>query len=97
MFFLSECSDLSSIIKYIKTILTIFQIVVPIIFIIWGTIDMLKGIISGDEKKIKETRTMLIKRLIYALLVFLVPWMVNLLITILGGSSDWLNCWKSIK
>lgn len=95
MFFLDECEDLYSIIAYIKKLVKIMQILVPILLIIWGSIDMLKGIMAGDEKKIVAARTTLIKRFGAALAVFLVPWIVNYIINFFGGSSEWVDCWKN--
>lgn len=95
MFFLNDCEDLYSIIAYIKKLVRIMQILVPILLIVWGSIDMFKGIMAGDEKKIVAARTTLIKRFGAALAVFLVPWIVDYIINFIGGNSEWVDCWKN--
>ena len=95
MFFLNDCEDLYSIIAYIKKLINIMRIMVPILLVVWGSIDMFKGVIAGDEKKIVAARTTLIKRFTAALAVFLVPWIVNYIINFIGGNSDWIDCWNN--
>ncbi len=88
------CSDeLKLIIGFIKTLLTIVQIVIPILLIIWGTIDLGKAVIASKEEDIKKAQGMLVKRIIYAILVFLIVVIVNFAMGIVGDDS-FKNCWK---
>ena len=95
MFFLDTCENISGVINYIKKLVKIMQLFVPILLIIWGSVDMFKGIVSGDEKKIAAGRTALIKRFGVAIAVFLVPAILEFVIKYVGGSSDWIECWNS--
>ena len=90
------CAGISSIVYYGVYVVKVIQIVVPIALIICGSIDLLKSIISGDEKKISAARKPFIQRLISALIVFLLPWIVNLVIGFASeeGNNDWKACWK---
>jgi len=93
-----SCYGLSAIVYYGVYVIKVIQIVVPIALIIWGSIDLLKSIISGDEKKISAARKPFIQRLISAVIVFLLPWLVNAVISFSAGSganNDWKSCWKS--
>ncbi len=88
------CGDeLKIIIGFIKTILLIVQIIIPILLIIWGTIDLGKAVIASKEEDIKKAQGMLIKRIIYAILVFLLVVIVNFAMGIVGNKS-WQSCWK---
>ena len=80
-----------------RLIIRILQIAVPFALIIWGSLDLLKGIIAGDEKKISAARKPFIQRLISAVIVFLLPWVVNLVIGFASedGNNDWKDCWKA--
>ena len=50
---LCENSELLSIIGILKTVLKIMQIGIPVLLIIFGTIDLGKAVMAGDEKEIK--------------------------------------------
>lgn len=99
--FLAECpytadteggTAILQIIGIAKAVVRVLQIAVPIALIIWGTIDIGKAVIAGDEKKIKEAQKPFVKRVIAAIIVFCVPFIVEL---VLGYVSDgtWKDCW----
>lgn len=101
---LDACNGLLPIVRVIrKGVFPIFQIGIPIVLIIYGTIDLGKAVIASDEKEIKAAQSRLIKRFIYAAAVFFVVTLVNVLMNIVskGGSSDegntggWRSCWKA--
>ena len=55
-----------------------------------------------DEKEIKEAQGRLIKRFIYAAIVFLIVTLVNLVMQVVAtgtkdGTSLWWDCYSSIK
>ena len=96
------CAGIGNVLFYGVYIVKVIQIVVPIALIIWGSIDLLKSIISGDEKKISAARKPFIQRLLSAVLVFLLPWLVNVVISFASGNSNqskgkaktgWAACW----
>ena len=67
------CSDdLRIIVSFIKGILGLIQIVVPIILIIVGAFDLAKAVMGSDEKEIKAATQKLIKRAIAAVSVFFI-------------------------
>ena len=90
------CTDVASIIGIAGFALKVIQYLVPIILIIWGTIDMVKAVVAGKEDQIKDAQKILIKRVISAVIVFLIPLLVS---TLLGlfGSNDWKTCWNLHK
>ena len=69
----------------VATIIRIIKIVVPILLIIWGMIDFAKSVIAKKEEDIKNYRKAFIARLISALLVFLVIWIVQLALSLVSG------------
>ena len=98
------CNGLLSIIKLIYTILKIFWILIPIALIVFGTIDLGKAVIASDEKEVKAAQSRLIKRFIYAALVFFVVTLVYALMGIVGtggaeeaDTGSWADCWASAK
>ncbi len=64
------------------------QVVVPILLIIFGMLDFAKAIIGQDEKEIKAKQQVFIKRLIAAVVVFLIVTIVNLVINVVGSLGD---------
>jgi hypothetical protein len=84
--------DLIPIIGFIKTILMVIQILIPIGLIVLGTIDLGKAVIASKEDEIKKNQQILIKRAIAAVLVFLLATIVTFLMSFVGGKT-WTDCW----
>ena len=75
----------------VHLIVLAIQVVVPILLIIWGMIDFAKAIIGQDEDKIKAGQKLFMKRLIAAVVVFLIVTIVQLAIrlaTTVGGEGN---------
>lgn len=85
----------SQIVALAKMVIKVLQIAVPIGLIVMGTIDMAKAVIAGDEKKMKEAQKPFIKRIIAAIIVFLIPIIVNMVLSfVTTGNSEWIDCWN---
>ena len=82
------------ILYYVKLIIKILQIAVPIGLILMGTIDMGKAVIAGDEKKMKEAQKPFIKRIISAVIVFCIPFLVNVAVNLVTSNTDYKDCWN---
>ena len=98
MFILEEtCQDnLDQVFVVVQFILKLIQWVAPIILIVIGSIDMVKAIIAGKEDEIKKHQQTLIKRLISAVIIFLIPLAVSIVLGWVGG-NNWKNCWSAAK
>ena len=102
---IDSCGGLLPIVKVIrKGLFPIIQIGIPILLILLGTIDLGKAVISSDEKEIKAAQSRLIKRFIYAALVFFVVTLVSVLMNIVATGADadedttsWESCWRAAK
>lgn len=90
------CASLNGVIAIVATILKIIQWVVPVILIVLGTFDLVKAVMAGKEDDIKKNQKVLIKRVIAAVIVFLVPTIVSILMGLIGN-DDWKDCWKTHK
>lgn len=88
------CHGLGNIILIVKFLLTIVQWVVPIILIVLGTIDLVKAVVAGKDDDIKKHQQTLIKRIIAAVIVFLIPMLVTVLMGWIGN-GEWQTCWNS--
>ena len=99
-FLVSACGsdELLNVMRLVKKILKLVQLCVPIALILFGTFDMAKAVIAGDEKKMKEAQKPFIKRIISAVIVFLIPFIVNLVMNLVTtGNDTWKKCWNEAK
>ena len=71
----------------ISTLITILKIGIPILLIVFGMLDMGKAVISNDEKEMKSAQGTLIKRLIYAVVVFFIVAIVQFVVGLIGGTG----------
>mgnify|MGYP007110328416 CR=1 FL=1 len=100
---MNDCYGLQPIITLIKALLNILQIVVPILLIVWGSLDLGKAVMANDDKEIKGATGKLIKRAVAAAIVFFIPWLVTLIMTIVadnsngaaGGATNFAECWTT--
>ena len=90
-------STLVQVIALVRFILNIICIAVPIIMILMGTIDLFKAVTAGKDDDIKKKQKALITRIIAGVLVFLVPTIVMLIMSLLGAGGDWKQCWDNAK
>ena len=96
------CGGLLPLVKVVVSLIKVVMIVIPIALIIFGTIDLGKAVIASDEKEVKAAQGRLIKRFIYAALIFFVPMLVGVVMNIVsaGGEGDttsWEGCWQAAK
>lgn len=78
----------------VSTIVTLIQIGVPIILIIYGMMDLGKAVMAQKEDEIKKGQQTFIKRIIAAVIVFFVIVVVKLVVNIIApeGNNDISNC-----
>jgi fumarate reductase subunit D len=82
------CSDTQPIWAFVGTIVKIFKIVIPILLIIFGSIDLGKAVVASDDKAIKSAATTLGKRAIAAVVIFFIPTIVGAIFNLFAGGKD---------
>lgn len=98
----SICTNIAPLIMLAKNIVHIIKIAIPIILILLAMLDLGKMVVASKEDEIKKNQKMLIKRFIYAVLVFFVATLVQIVFGLFEGvgndveedSTKWTNCWK---
>ena len=75
----------------VSTIVTVIKIVVPVLLVIFGMLDLAKGLIAQKEDEIKKGQQLFIKRLISGALVFFVFTLVQLIISVVADDKDETN------
>jgi hypothetical protein len=63
------------------------KIIVPLLLIVYGMIDLAKAVMSNDEKTMKEAQGKLIKRFVYAVVIFFIVALVQLVFGMLADAS----------
>lgn len=108
MLFLAGVScnrSLLALVQLIKTIVTYITILVPIILVVIGTFDLLKAVTASKEDEIKSAQKLLIKRVIYAILIFLLVPILSIIFNLFDKKNveedlhatydgTWINYWN---
>ena len=90
----NTCGGLLDVVTIIRKVIDLIKILIPIGLILFGLIDLGKAVIAGKEDEMKKAQGTLIKRVIYAVVVFLVVQIV-IFATGLVGATDWKQCWEA--
>jgi len=72
----------------LRAVILLIKIGIPIVLIIMGMMDLGKAVTSQKDDEMKKAQSILVKRVIYAVLVFLVVQIVQLAFSILGTGSN---------
>lgn len=80
--------------KLVHLAVTAIQIAVPILLVIFGMLDLGKSVMAQKEDEIKKGQQLFLKRLIAAVIVFLVVVLVRLVIGLVAPSDPDNNIWN---
>lgn len=97
---LSNCgpSPLLKILYFIKILLDIVLFLIPIGLIVFLSVDLGKAMISGDESTQKKVVQLAAKRILYAIVIFLVPVIVSFSNSMLGDLGvNYSVCWDNLN
>lgn len=86
-------SDFFPILEATKFIIRIIQIAVPFGLIIWGSLDWFKALIAHDEKEMRMKRKPFLARVIAAMIVLVLPWIMTLISKAVAGESNTADFW----
>lgn len=90
--------DFLRVIYFIKILIDVVMIVVPIGLIIMGLIDLSKSVVTSDQNGRKKNLNIFIKRVISAVILFAVPWIVNVFVhfmSVSGFEIGYLSCYEN--
>lgn len=86
----------SMIPNLITTIVNIIKIGIPLLLIIFGMLDLGKAVMAQKEDEIKKGQQMFVKRLVAAVVVFLVVFVVQLVFNLVAG-DDKDDIWSCVN
>ena len=97
MLILDICDKLGflNIMRFVKILLNFVCIIVPVGLIIMLSIDFSKNVMHDDAFQ-KKNNKVIIQRLISAVLLFAVPYIIKVVMTgIVGLGGDWATCYTN--
>lgn len=98
-------TDMQTIMDVVKIAMNVLRWIIPILLIILGTIDISKAVTANDDKQIKAAQKSFVTRLIYSIVIFLIPTLVSLIFSLLPDTTfgtnvegySWKDCWFGDK
>lgn len=81
---------------FVSLVYVAIRIGIPILLIIVGMFDMGKAIVAKKEEDVKKAQGLLIKKLLLGVIVFLLPYLVELIIKIFARDTEVVDCIKSL-
>ena len=98
----SACYGFDFIVRIIKDgIFPIMQVVIPIVLVVLCTLDLGRAVIGSDDKENKKILKRIVRRLVYAILIFFFITVINLIFTMVGNITEnedlirWSQCWNN--
>lgn len=98
----SACYGFDFIVRIIKDgIFPIMQIVIPIVLVVLCTLDLGRAVIGSDDKENKKILKRIVRRLVFAILIFFIVTVINLIFTMVGNITEnealirWSQCWNN--
>ena len=77
---------------FVHNIITLIKIAVPVVLVVFGMLDLGKGVVASKEDEIKKGQQTFIKRAIAGILVFFVIAIVKFLFSQISGDGDVMSC-----
>lgn len=87
-----DVPDVLKVIRLVKIAMSIIRIVVPIMLIVSIMIDLLKDVSEAGD--LAKTGGIVVKKLIAAVVVFLIPTFVSIIFNLVGGNSEYKQCFN---
>ena len=92
---LSLCSDANvlKILRYIKIVINIIFLIVPILLLVTASISYLKAISNADKDEIAKTNKAMISKCIAAVIIFFIPLITKMIVKLAStDENDYISC-----
>lgn len=83
--------------QIVSYLIMIIKILVPLLLIIFGSIDLGKAVIAGDDKAIQAASKMLVTRAIGGIIIFFIPTIINFAVGLVASWSSVENEFKNCQ
>ena len=84
----------SMIPNLVSTAIDIIKIVVPILLVVLGMLDLGKAVMAQKDDEIKKGQQTFVKRLVAAVIVFLVVFVVQIVLGLVAPRGENSNVWS---
>lgn len=91
---LGFCAKTAGIWQLIGRILWIFLIAIPILVIIFGSIDLGKAVVASKDDEVKKAAKSLAMRLIAAVIIWFIPMLVDAVFSLVDRDDDQVADYK---
>ena len=92
---LSLCSDANvlKILRYIKIVINIIFLIIPILLLVTASISYLKAISNADKDGIAKTNKAMISKCIAAVIIFFIPLITKMIVKLAStDENDYISC-----
>lgn len=83
---------LSSTLASVKNMMLLIQIIVPCVLLIAATVEFFRLSINPEDKKGFRN---ILNKVMAAIIVFLIPVLINLVMGVVGENTEFTNCWNN--
>lgn len=96
-------SDMQMILNVVIKLLDVIHFFVPIVLILLCTVDVFKIVVSKKEDDIKKLRNGIMWKIIYSIVIFLIPYFVPFIlgavdkILPMDYDDSWYECYNYVK
>ena len=96
-------ADMKAILKIVIEVLNVIHFFVPIVLILFCTIDIFKNKKKKKEDEIKKLRSGIVWKIIYAIVIFIIPFLVPFIlgavdkILPMDDDDSWYECYNYVK
>ena len=91
------CNDMYVLIKILKNILKILQIIGPVLAILSLSIILFNIVKTADINAITKNKKKIINSLIALVVLFLLPEVVNLVMGLIGEKKSFTSWWSAVE
>ena len=102
---LVSCGNIDFILKIVGYLFKLIRWAVPIVLILFCVIDLFKAFATADEKTKKDVGNKIVQRLIYAILIFILPVLLRIIFKAIGSAApsgygtensatSWIDCFN---
>lgn len=77
--------------QIIGYLIYVAKMVIPLLLVVLGSIDLAKGVIATNEKPNKDSLMAFGRRLIIAVVIFLIPTVLDFLLSFVDGANDTMD------
>lgn len=97
------CGQLAPFMRILAYLINLIKFIIPIVLIVVIVIDLVKAFMANDDKKVNEAKNAAVKRVVYAVVIYLVPTLISLLFNTLGenfggteltSATEWIRCFN---